>query len=492
MPSSERHDRTLRVIAVAAIIAAFFGFYATQVTDVDFWWHIASGKYIVEHRSLPDQDPFGVYDACGERCEVILKRYPIGQVLLYLVYETGGARGIILFKAALLAACLLIVYRRSLALGASSPAAVLALILTGFAAVHFTGERPQLFSVLFGAAVLSCLEGYRKTRKPWLLVCIPPIMAIWANTHGAVLLGAALLGLYGTGHTVETLRGRKSGLRPDMRLLVALGIGVVCSLAGPAGIAQYVVFAREIFEGSMVIPRTSEYLSPFEVWRKLGIFMPTYWMLLVLVPVAAERLFRRGEITHALIALFLAVITFSAFRYVLFFVFLASPFIAAGAGRFLPELQVHRRVPIALIIISMLALFYGTATGRAFQSGIREQKFPMGAADLAASQGLRGRAFTSLEWGGYLTWRLSPAVRVYIDGRLLDAERLVPYTNILWATPQGLAFFRQERFDLVIVPTGNMLTGEAYPLPQYLLRDPEWRVLYRDDHSFLFQRKAGT
>ena len=49
----------LRLRHALLLVLLFFAFssWFMQVSDVDFWWHIATGRYILEHRSLPDKDP---------------------------------------------------------------------------------------------------------------------------------------------------------------------------------------------------------------------------------------------------------------------------------------------------------------------------------------------------------------------------------------------------------------------------------------------------
>ena len=102
----------LKYFALAAILITFLGFFATRIWDVDFWWHISSGKYIVETRSLPDSDPFSVYTTAGARDNTILKSNWLGQVILFQVFNDFGEDGVILLKAAILTICLLIVYLR--------------------------------------------------------------------------------------------------------------------------------------------------------------------------------------------------------------------------------------------------------------------------------------------------------------------------------------------------------------------------------------------
>ena len=106
---SER--RSLEYLALAALLIAFFGFFAVKVWDIDFWWHIAAGKNILETGVIPSVDPFGMYDAANACGQTVLKSEWLGQVLLYSVYRWFGLDGIILFRAGILVLCLAILPR---------------------------------------------------------------------------------------------------------------------------------------------------------------------------------------------------------------------------------------------------------------------------------------------------------------------------------------------------------------------------------------------
>jgi hypothetical protein len=74
---------------------------------------------------------------------------------------------------------------------------------------------------------------------------------------------------------------------------------------------------------------------------------------------------------------------------------------------------------------------------------------------------------------------------------MLDPTRIVPYTHILWTTPDGQRFFEQENFDLALVPYGNVFTGEHYPLVAFLQNHPDWQAVYQDATGYLFVRRSS-
>ncbi len=113
----------------------------------------------------------------------------------------------------------------------------------------------------------------------------------------------------------------------------------------------------------------------------------------------------------------------------------------------------------------------------------------MAIADFIDEKGIQGRAFNNMSWGGYLLWRLKPKIRTYIDGRMLDETRLIPYTHILWATHPGIKWFEREDFQLVILPHHGRYDPKQYKLIDYLKLHRHWQQIYRDNQGVVFARR---
>ena len=48
----------VKAASVALTAIFLFGWFSTEIADTDFWWHLKTGQYIVQHHSLPVPDPF--------------------------------------------------------------------------------------------------------------------------------------------------------------------------------------------------------------------------------------------------------------------------------------------------------------------------------------------------------------------------------------------------------------------------------------------------
>jgi len=446
---------------------------------------------------LPSVDPFGVFPATDAvRNDTVLKGQWLGQVVLFTLFEAGGVNAVIAYRVLVLLACTGLVVWRARWLKASPLALWPVLALIGLIATVFGGERPQLLSFFFAALFFAVLDragsADDKVGRPGWLLALPVITVLWANSHGGVLLGVALLGLWCSIKLLDKQCATREKIHWSL-----IGIAVVlASLATPNGIQTYLYLFN--LEGSVLQSRTSEYISAFQLYT-LGQTWPQLWVALYygLAVVATVMLARRKQWVPVALVFFLGAISISSFRYFIFFLVIAAPYVASGVTLALPasllaRLSSNKQVVtighglLMVVLVGILAM--GVVRNSVFQGGFYEPAYPVEIADFAAEKGLQGRSFNSMEWGGYLLWRLSPQVKMYIDGRMLDQTRFPPYTNILWASPIGLKLFEDENFQLVMMPYHGRYDPQRYPLINYLQKRPEWILVYRDAKGVIFVR----
>ena len=205
---------------------------------------------------------------------------------------------------------------------------------------------------------------------------------------------------------------------------------------------------------------------------------------------AIPGLFNKKHLKHGIVVLVIGMISTTSYRYIPLFVLLSAPYVAASLSRQLSAIKLPAiAVNLSVVAISLLFLGYGFQQNKIFQHGVKDARFPVGALDYIKAHHLGGKIFNAMNWGGYLIWHSPKSATIFIDGRLLDPKRIVPYTHVLWTTVEGKRFFEQAQFDLVLVPHGNVISGERYPVVDYLLQHPEWEAAYQDNTGYLFVKK---
>ncbi len=467
------------------------GWYAAPLADSDFWWHIAAGRDILQRGALPSVDPFGVFPAADAiRNDTVLKGQWLGQVVLYGLYRLGGVDAVVAFRVAVLLTCIALVFGRARLLSATHPLALWSVLaLVALNAAGFGGERPQLLSFLFAALFFVSIDLARQ-RADWRwLLPLPLITVLWANSHGGVILGVVLLGLWSAIGWLDKSLSR----RQRWSWLAVSGTVFLASLLTPNGIQTYLYLLQ--LEGSVLQQRTSEYTSVLQLYQ-LGLVWQQLWVygyfLLTAAGLAGLLWLRRWQ--EAAVVAFLAAISISSYRYFAFLLFLAAPYLMLGLGRLMPArlsgAVTARWTSLLAATALLVVLASGVTRGMVFQGGLHKGAYPVTIADFVEEEQLRGRAFNNLEWGGYLLWRLGGQIQPYIDGRMLDMSRFPPYTHILWATPQGVQLFNRSNFQLVVLPYHGRFDAQRYKLIDYLAARRDWRLAYRDAQGVVFVRRA--
>ena len=155
----------------------------------DARWLAALGEEIVEKGSIPSGIPYAAAPSMDWVNVPVL-----GELTFHALQVIGGDKGLLLAQLVVATAALILLALGMRALGASDAASAAVLMVVFFAAApSFIIVRAQLFSlVLFcGALLLLRAEARSPSWRIWLLV---PLTALWANLHGAVLVGLSVAG----------------------------------------------------------------------------------------------------------------------------------------------------------------------------------------------------------------------------------------------------------------------------------------------------------
>jgi hypothetical protein len=157
----------------------------------DARWLAALGRTIFTQGSIPTGVPYAASPSADWVNVPVL-----GELVFHALQFVGGDRGLLLAQVVAVTAALALLALGMRALGASDAASGLVLILVFFAVLpSFIIVRAQLFSLVLFCATLLLVRAEARTpsRRVWLLV---PLIALWANLHGAVLVGLAIAAAY--------------------------------------------------------------------------------------------------------------------------------------------------------------------------------------------------------------------------------------------------------------------------------------------------------
>lgn len=470
-------DRGYAWLWPALIALLFVAAFITPLRTVDLWWHLDSGRWMLEHGQYLGHE-IRSFSIAG-------KDWPnfswLFQVVIAGVEWLGGEWGLMLLKAATWWLILFLLFRSSET--RDMPLALLLSVLAfSWQIFPFMHLRPHLFEGVFLAWAVLLFQRGSDTRKP---LDYALLIILWANCHASAVVGAAALALHYVIGPHFRLPSRRILLRrgPVGLLLWALvfatpnGLGILDVLAGHAGGEYLHLYIREWF--------APETLPPL--------------MFVALAAIVAVSIVRGGILTPAealLIALFLVI--------------------GGGSKRFLYELGLLLIRPTSVLIglaISrfsrkygprghFMAWIYGLSLAavliaiyrpplpwtslHADDFPVRERNYPHVAMNLlrpvlAAEKELR--VWNAYGWGGYLGWQGKGRLKVFIDGRTptVFTEEMMLQEKLAQQRPRMLrALLERWDVDVVVLRRGRLL-----PIAPV---DPDWILVGFDELSVIYLR----
>lgn len=473
----------------AALLLLFGLYFALPISDIDFWWHVASGRWIVEHGALPATDPFGVFRGDNPvRAATVLRGQWLGQVVAFRVLDAFGEAGIVALRVALLCVTVAIAWARARAGGASAAWSTSLAALVGLTLLTLAGDRPQLFSFALAGLLFAAVDALDRRWSRWLAALVPLLVALWANLHGGAILGAILAAAHAAGGAATALR---EGRRADAgrRILVALA-ALLATLATPNGLTSYAYVLQT--QASVLAARTTEYVGTLRIGSVAGWGVQALaGLCLALALPCGPALARRG-LGRLLVVLVAGAASLTSYRYHLFFVIVCAPWLAVALGDLAGRgsaraAGIGARVAVACAALPIVALLAWRTPLAARRGTVAEGAFPVEAARYLRDRGLEGRILGWFNWSGYLLWTTFPRVRPFLDPRMLDDAALGPYTHMLWATPEGIQAFDEGRFELVLLPYRSA-AGEPYPIHVLLGLRGDYRPVFRWPEGALYAR----
>jgi hypothetical protein len=398
-------------VALGAGVCALVG-----TVGADARWLAALGRTIVTSGSIPSGVPYAAAPS-GKWVNVPV----LGELVFHALQAAGGDRGLVLAQvlATTLALSLLALTMRRT--GASDGAAAIALMLVFVAALpSFVVVRAQLFSLVLFCALLFLLrsEASAPSRRIWLLV---PLFALWANLHGAVLVGLAVAAVY--------LVFERARHEPLLVAGVLLGSSLALFLT-PA-----LVSTGDYYLGVL----HSEAAQRGEgMWAPLSLRAPFDVLFLVfalpLIVFALRAGLRRWELVAS--AVFLALTVHASRNSIWLVCLLAAP-AAAGLSRVLPSPRLSGRALALCGWVPALFLLLGFAQ-TPHQSG--------------AGKRIRAEAA-----------KLAAGRPILADG--VDAEQLALDGHRVWIANPLDAFSRRDQALYLewidAEPAGDALLSEA-------------------------------
>jgi hypothetical protein len=465
--------------------------------DADTAMHVATGRWILQHRQVPKTDPFPGVHAGREW----FAHEWLADVGLALAHRAAGWPGVVAASALLIVASHVLLYRFLLRRGDDALVSFGAVLAAAAAASSHWLARPHLFTVLLLVLWVVILEEVvHGARRPGWLAALPVLALSWANLHGGFLVAFGVLACYLLG-ALATARGLM------VPLTAASAASAAAVLLNPWGwrlpwhlIAFFSVRGAALRATSEFAPATIDDRAGWALAIVLGLCAAG------LACAAREALRRRRDGSPAsgglhpgtLLAFALtACMSLTSIRHVEVMAIFGAIVIADGFSSALPrmlhaglvaDLARLRRYETdggGLLLVGLVGLVTLAAFGCLPAAGFDPEQFPVRMVDelKAAGPAPAGPVFTPDVWGGYLILEW-PEARVFVDGRwdMRGDAFFERYASIYRAGPGWSGALDEYGVTVALLPPDA-------PLAAAMRSSPRWSPWRGDGTAVVFRRR---
>jgi hypothetical protein len=489
-------------LVLLALLAALVVWATPRRLD-DLFISLAGGRDVLAGKlGRPDDWSF----VTGTR--IWIDQNWLSHLLIFLAWRIGGPTGLLILKAALIAALEVFLCLLNLRRGCPWPVAVLLAAALVMCCFQFIDLRPNLLTLVLVPLVMWLLHRAMDNRhRVWWVL---PVMLAWANLHGGFVFGLGMVGLWAICISIQDWRcDRRIPLDTDWPLWACAGACIVAAGISPFGVGN---LTHPLVIASSKVWRQVEEWKPLLAPSSMAAPWPFFVVLALAVVLAVLRLAgvvfarpaRRPDITFlpsgplafdialVVIAVLMAL---NSRRFVpLATLALAGPL--ASSFAWLAD-RAYRMMIVAmsagaLALLAALAygdfIFYSPQNPVHVGTSIFErmhclpEKFPVGAAQFLLANHVAGNAFCAWGWEGYLHW-ICPQVKVFIGGR---AQQVYPEEILLaWRgidPKRVVECFRRWKVELAILPPWD---PQNKALTSALLASGRWACIYGDSSTLI-------
>ena len=505
----------LRLVSIV-LLFVFFGsllVHGLNSINQDIGRHIKSGQIIWETKQVYKTNLFSF----TEPNKPFVNHHWLSEVAFYGLNNVIGLKGLILFKAGIILAALVLIFIAVYTQTGFWPLALSS--LAGFMVfVERTDVRPEIFSYLFLSYFLFVIfrakyndveHRYIQRRSTSLLYTLPLIQIFWTNMHIYFAVGPMLLlfflidrffikreefkkaGYVFLATTAVTLINPNfiTGALVPFNILRHYGYGIVEN--------QNIFFLRDYGISLTAI-------NLFE----MSIF------LLILSFIIAFKNGRRKSVFEILTSVFLIIMAGKMIRNFGLYGLTFIPIVALNLSTLSPltmsnivSPQVintlskrHRMSLISYAVLSAILIFLTlSVVNNSFYEWASSAKtfgltIPAGAekgVKFVKENGIKGPVFNNFDVGSFLIWKLYPEQKVFVDGRP-EAYTVDFFEKIykpMQEDPKAWNFYSQKYGINYIFFAHTDITPWARKFLSDISQNQEWPTVYVDDSTIIFLKR---
>jgi len=515
-------NKIYNYVLIFLFAVLLFFFTSFKITgDDDVFWHLATGRYILQTGEVPSTDIFG-WMTQG----VQWMPFEWGwDVITYLIYSASGFVGLSLFRTLIIFLIFLIFFVLLRKFKVSHTLIFIFFNLLLIAVIDRVTPRPHLMSYLFFALLVYIICDYRYINRNNFkkLFFIPLIFFLWGNLHMGILAGLMLFGVYVLAELIM-FKYQKSFTKellplkkPDIvRLLLIFLAVLIVLLINPNMIETY-LYAYEHTKMKL-LETVNEWRSPFDSKYYRSFVTMFYIFFLASGVLILYYSFRKKDYFPALLYLVFGFYSVQKIRYTVDYNLILFVFIVLSVAYIIDNLKTGKfryfvnKSPALKIIVSAYMLFciYSLAVNfgsrkieenpylkylsyyRVSGFGINDDFIPVQMFDFLKQNNIPeigDKVFNHFGTGGFFIWNF-PGKQNFIDSRNLNDDIFNKYREIIGKLPGFEKKLDNYGVEYIIYLEPDMRMDPENLINRTFISalsvNNDWKLVFWDDKSMLF------
>jgi len=508
---------TAFLLVIFWIIVFFHGSLICGIVykEPDICFLLATGRWIVEHGYIPQQDPFSYTAQLQPGIHIfghyianrpILEKW-LCEVLFFEIWSRCGSLALLFFTTCLSALSFVVLPLRILRLcgwrGLKALLLTTVVLTTSWSHLAVRGDAISFLLVAIWLELLVRMQKSKKAGINWPVIFLfVGIDCLWANMNIVFLFGIILPAIYTFCLVLERFFPDLKKTPFNWTVPIALFLGTFATFINPWGIGlwEYIPFCI----GKAVANINELQPLSYKNWNNLFFF--GFYVLVILSLrsfwLHGKRIKESGDLWYRFLAL--AGIAFS-FKSVRSIPIGSLMLLTSMAGMSRPKPFEHQllaaidgRVKRAFSPFSLRFTLFAllvACTGTYFTSFAVPPEIPQSSAAFTVPEGaikfisehrLAGNLLNDPHFGCVMYWKLKDAPPVFVDPRynLFGFEIIQDYWKMVNCSDGWQDLLKKYNIGWVFLPP-------KLDLVKHLSTDPNWHRLYEDKGSVIYQLNAN-
>lgn len=369
-------------------------------SDPDIWWHLNIGRDILQ-KGFQYKDIYS-YTLAGYKW---IDHEWLLNVFMYVFYSLSNNNFLLL--SIIFSGLTFFSFYNVLKFVLPNKAVFYFCFLLGlFACSCCLGIRAQVISLFFTSILWSIIN----KQKLKIYKYLPLLFLIWANFHGAVIIGLALFGL-------DWILSFKKKKIFKYKLFILI-LSFLATLINPYHFHIYLESFR------VFLDTTAHYYV--QEWKRPNLLnKQSITFLIYIVSIYGFLLKFKTKPIYLITIIFFSILSLRSIRHFTIFVLLSLPFYAASIKSLSQKINL-KHIQNLIIFFSLFSIFsisfftfdnLFNIFNRLTDQSNYYSTYPQKALDFIEKENLKGNILAEYEWGGFISW-YKPNIKIFIDGRM--------------------------------------------------------------------------